>query len=255
MKRPPYIGITDVTTRQEADAMVTVFNEHTSPTQTRLLHIGVMMSYKTLRGLPTSWTGVFPQNSDIASIFTVQGTMNCLHYADYAATDVETSLKEAIVWGGPGMTALQLDMVWPDPYAVEKALNTADRHTDLVLQVGKNALLAVADNPSAMVKKLREYFHFDYVLLDKSMGKGIGMDAVGLLPFARAIRDAFPHAGIVAAGGLGPSTMHLIDPLVAEFPDISIDAQGRLRQSGDAHDPIDWNMAAEYLRAALTVLP
>jgi hypothetical protein len=51
----------------------------------------------------------------------------------------------------------------------------------------------------------------------------------------------------IAVGGLGPDTMDVVLPLVAEFPDISIDAQGKLRKSGNALDPIHWDLAAGYL--------
>ena len=61
-------------------------------------------------------------------------------------------------------------------------------------------------------------------------------------------------AQIVAAGGLGPETMHLVDPIVKEFPDVSIDAQGRLRPSESALDPVDWNTAGAYIIKALELL-
>jgi hypothetical protein len=86
------------------------------------------------------------------------------------------------------------------------------------------------------------------------MGKGKGMDAEWLLPFAHAIKKRFPEMGIGAAGGLGPETMHLVEPLVEDFPDLSIDAQGRLRPSGSALDPIDWNIAEQYLIKAIKLL-
>jgi hypothetical protein len=37
------------------------------------------------------------------------------------------------------------------------------------------------------------------------MSKGQGMDAETLLPFVRAIRDAYPQFGVTVAGGLGPT--------------------------------------------------
>ena len=56
------------------------------------------------------------------------------------------------------------------------------------------------------------------------------------------------------AGGLGPDTLHTIQPLIDEFPDLSIDAQSRLRPSGNAMNPIDWGMAKSYLINALKIL-
>ena len=83
------------------------------------------------------------------------------------------------------------------------------------------------------------------------MGKGLGMDAMGLRFFAWAVRERFPLLGIAAAGGLGPDTLNLVEPLVREFLNISIDAQGKLRPSGSALDPIDWKMAAKYIVRAV----
>ena len=71
---------------------------------------------------------------------------------------------------------------------------------------------------------------------------------------SRAIKENIPEFGIVVAGGLGPRTLHLIEPIIEEFPDISIDAQGQLRPSHNALDPIDWDMAGEYLTKSLQML-
>jgi hypothetical protein len=60
--------------------------------------------------------------------------------------------------------------------------------------------------------------------------------------------------GLVVAGGLGPDSIDMVKPLVKVFPDISIDAQGKLRPSGSALDPIDWDMAGTYLARALELL-
>jgi hypothetical protein len=219
-----------------------------------------MMSHKTLNGIETKWSKAFPPKEAIAGIFEAGAgeTMNCLHYADYDAVDITDNLANAIGYGGAAMNALQLDMVWPDPIAVESAL-PLDRRPEVILQVGAVALEAVHSDPKKVVERLYEYEGVvDYILLDKSMGRGLGMDAVGLLPFAHAIANEFfkfDSFGLVAAGGLGPTTLNLVEPLVEVFPNISIDAQGKLRPSGSALDPIDWDMAEEYLKQALALLP
>jgi len=48
-----------------------------------------------------------------------------------------------------------------------------------------------------------------------------------------------------------PTSMNLLMPIVQEYHSISIDAQGKLRPSGSALDPIDWDMAETYLINAL----
>jgi hypothetical protein len=249
----PYIGITDFTDGKQVDRMRKIFMKHVSPLSERVLHVGVMMSYKTLNDLETKWAKAFPHKDSIIDIFWSDNVFNCLHYADYDHSDhFALDLATAIVHGGKHLHGLQLDMVWPEPGEIFHAIQFSGMNPEIILQVGKNAIEAAHNAPTEVAYRLADYRGVVHrVLLDKSMGKGLGMDAVGLLPFARAIRDAFPDLGIGAAGGLGPMTMDLVTPLLAEFPDLSFDAQGRLRPSGNALDPIDWNMAAEYLRRAI----
>lgn len=250
----PYIGITDFV-REEVDPMLIAFNAHLPRNSNRKLHVGVMMSYKTLYGIPTKWSDAFPQKETIASIFFSRETYNCLHYADYDSDPkFPESLVKAISFGGENIHAVQLDMIWPDPKQIALGVAAAEKGIEVILQIGKNALEAAQNSPSRVIEILHRYESvINRVLLDKSMGKGLGMDAMGLLPFAHAIRKNFPKLGIGAAGGLGPETIHLVKPLVAEFPDLSIDAQGRLRPSGNALDPIDWKMAETYLEKAINL--
>ncbi len=251
----PYVGITDFMTFEQVEQMLAVFKANLAPNQNRRLHVGVMMNYKTLHDIETKWTKAFPSKETIAGIFGSDETMNCLHYADYDAIDVDESLYDAIMFGGVGINALQLDMVWPDPGLVANAVHASRKQLEVILQVGKNAIEQANDDPREVVERLWDYEGvIQHVLLDKSMGQGHGMNAVQLIPFAGAIRDAFPNLGIAAAGGLGPQSTGLVERLYRGFPDISIDAQSKLRPSGNALDPIDWDMAAEYLVQALRLL-
>ncbi len=250
----PYIGITDFMAFDQVQRMLAVFKSHQGHRQDRQLHVGVMMSHKTLHGLETRWTKAFPPKETIAEIFRSDKVMNCLHYADYVGIDVFQSLMRAISFGGVGIDALQLDMIWPDPGQVASAVHASRKQLEVILQVGREAIEQADDSPQEVVERLRDYEDvIQRVLLDKSMGRGIGMDANGLIPFTRAIKDAFPDIGLVVAGGLGPDSIRLVEPLLEEFPGISIDAQGKLRPSGSALDPIDWDMAEAYLTKALAL--
>jgi len=125
----------------------------------------------------------------------------------------------------------------------------------VILQIGKKAFEEADDDPMEIVRRLEDYSGVIHrVLLDKSVGRGISMDANSLLPFVRIIKEHFPSFGITVARGLGPKSIELVEPLVQEFPDLSIDAQGKLRPSGSALDPIDWKMAGDYLLKGLKLL-
>lgn len=247
-----YIGIIDFMNFGQVQDMLKVFDANRPSGSNRKLHVGVMMSYKTLYGIETRWSKAFPPKEEIANIFSSDETMNCLHYADYEAVDIFQSLCEAIHYGGIGIDALQLDMVWPDPGYVANATHASRKRLEVILQVSKRAFEEANDDPQEVVERLRDYEGVvQRVLLDRSMGRGLGMDSAELIPFARAIKEAFPDFGLVVAGGLGPDSIGLVEPLIREFPDVSIDAEGRLRPSGSALEPIDWSLAAEYLTRAL----
>ena len=252
----PYIGVVDFSDFEQVQSMLRVFNSHLPQGSNRKLHVGLMMSYKTLNGLATKWLNVFPPKEGIANIFGSDETYNCLHYADYDNDpELWKSLARAISYGGTGIHALQLDMIWPDPGQIANGVHASRKQIEVILQIGKNALAEVNDDPQAVVERLRDYDGVIHrVLLDKSMGRGIGMDAQVLLPFARAIKESLPSIGLGAAGGLGPKTVSKILPLIQEMPDMSFDAQGQLRPSGNALDPIDWNYAGEYLIQSLKIV-
>lgn len=251
----PYIGITDFTDPAQVIHMLDVFRRFRRPGSRRRLHVGVMMSYKTLRGIETKWAKAFPPASAIADIFAFDMPFNALHYADYdGMPSFADDLEAAIAYGGPKLHAVQLDMTWPDPDVVQR-IAEAHPGLEIILQIGTAAMKQANDDPLRVVERLAAYKNaFHRILLDKSLGKGLGMDAGGLLPFARAIREAYPDIGLVAAGGLGPGTLGLVAPLSQTFPDLSIDAQGRLRRSRDALDPIEWDLAEAYLIEALATL-
>lgn len=253
--KTPYIAITDVNSADLARELLDVFTANLAPESKRLFAPGVMVSYKTLNNIPTKWKDVWPAVGQIGSILIGnRWMMNTIHYADYdGGNDLLQCLEKATKFGGPNLDALQLDMIWPSPYEVA-GYRWHHPEIKVILQVGEKALERVS-GPEEAVAKLKEYGRaIDYVLFDKSMGRGLGMDAEGLRPYLRAVRDSVMDVGLAVAGGLGPNTLYLVEPLVAEFPDLSIDAQGQLRPSGNAMDPIDRGMAKEYLEKAIKLL-
>jgi len=250
-----YIGICDVPSGEQALKSASLFNKLCPPTMSEWkLMIGVMMSFKTMMGIQSKWSSVWPKNNQVASIFVEHPRVfNTLHYADYDDVSVLKNLLNARNYGGSNLHAIQLDMVWPEPRMLGLF---REKHPEIkiVLQINSNAMSQMEDKPTLVTQRLARYGQsVDYALLDKSHGKGVGMDAEGLLPFAMAIAENLPGIGLAVAGGLGPETMHLVGPIVQEFPTVSIDAQGRLRPSGNAMDPIDWDMANKYLVEAVKV--
>lgn len=251
----PYIGITDFMSAGEVREMLAVFNQNKHRESNRRLMVGVMTSRKKLLGLRTKWQNAFPQLTTIAEIFCSDEAHNCLHYADYTEDpELWKNLAHALSYCGIGLHSLQLDMIWPDPGQVANGVYTSRRQIEVILQINKDALSLVDNDPKTLVKKLDDYQGIVHrVLLDKSVGRGIGLDETVLRPFIEELTKQTPWLQIGVAGGLGPNSMHLVEGLARDYPSISIDAQGQLRPSGNALDPIDWSLAAEYLRQALKI--
>jgi len=254
MKTNPYIGITDFTSFDQVEKMLAVFNSNVPASCNYLLHVGVMMSFKTLHNIDTKWSVAFPPKESIAKIFSSDEVFNCLHYVDYNnKEDLANSLESAIYYGGKNLDAIQLDTIWPSPKIIREVFK--DKNLSVILQIGKNAFEEVDEDPRQIIKRISMYGNsIQYVLLDKSMGKGLGMNAYKLMFYIEKIKREFPHLRIVVAGGLGPTTMYLAKDIFERYKGISIDAQGRLRPSGNALEPIDWSMAETYLTKAVNMV-
>ena len=259
----PYIGITDFMCYRDVESMQKVFESHKPKDFLYQLHVGVMMSYKTLNHIPTKWSNAFPRATHISDIFSRafrDDVFYCLHYADSEKRDdLWKSLRSAINYGGQHMHALQLDLVWPDRFAIYAAITEtwSQDNLQIILQIGKQAFEEIGNNPNKLVKRLYKYAYdntLHRVLLDKSMGRGIGMDAKFLLPFIDAIKKDLPDIGIGVAGGLGPDTFNLAEPIISLYNNISVDAQGQLRPNGSALKPVDWNMAGRYLESMIKMI-
>lgn len=249
-----YIGITDFTTKFETKRILDFARNHIPVWAQKRIMVGVMMSYKTLNNIDTKWTSVFPIKETVSDIFIKDPLlMNTLHYADYNEVNFEVNLAKATVLSGKNLDAIQLDMVWPDPQVI-KDYRKLYPEIEIVLQINGNALHICGNNERIVSNEISKYGDcIDYVLLDLSMGQGKKMNSKVLSLFGKQIQEDHPELGLAFAGGLGPHTIDLIDPTIELFgSDISIDAQGQLRESGSALlDPIDWNRAEIYLEKSI----
>jgi hypothetical protein len=215
------------------------------------------MSRKTLLGLETKWAAVWPAKERLAGIFIPHPrALNTLHYADFEDTDPDLllNLTHAANFGGSHLNALQLDMVWPNAKVIRQ-FRTLRPDLKIILQISGRSMEQEQNDPDRVAVRVQTYdAMIDYVLLDQSMGRGLTLDP-GLIHYLRAIRARSPDLGLAVAGGLGPYQLDVLKPIIAEFPDVSIDAYSRLRRSGNAMDPIDWGLAALYLNQAIRLLP
>lgn len=127
-----------------------------------------------------------------------------------------------------------------------------------VLVIGPQAL---AERPSTLAARLHKYFRedradgfpFGYVLIDMSAGKGKELEwarteeiLTALVPFTES-----PYSlKLAVAGGLAADNVHLLKSLLDIYPELSIDAEGRLRDELG----LDLDATLTYVEEALKVL-
>lgn len=126
-------------------------------------------------------------------------------------------------------------------------------HKKIVLQIGRDAL-DITDK--IKILGLEVYLSFyeglvDYVLFDPSGGKGKPFNIKEMVHCLNAAKECLKGVCLGVAGGLSAETLNNLQSIAWDFPDISIDAEGRLRNE---NDHLDINRAELYIKDAFEVL-
>ena len=245
--RKPYIGITGVMSENDALHMLNAIPRNTD----RLVMIGVLGSLKTMRGEKNKWPNRYPAMNEIAGIFPNHPlALNLIHYNTKEPETLVDQLLKMTEFSGPNLHGFQLNLAWPSIKAVGEYKKT-NPSKQIVLQIGGHAFEMIHHSPEELAKKVSEYVEVvEYVLLDPSGGYGKPFDPERARDYLLALKAQNFDIGLGVAGGLSPTTLNLIEPLMKEFPNLSIDAEGRLRT---AEDHLDLNVATEYLRKAFSI--
>lgn len=244
-----YIGITGFMKEVEVMAMLDLMPRGSQ----RKLMVGVLMSWKTLNRLPNKWPNRYPDVNDVSRIFTDHPlALNLVHYNTKELATLHWQLEEITKSCGPNLHGLQLNIAWPDQ-TVLKMYKESHPDKILVLQIGSRAFELIGHSPERLAAKVLKGYKglIDYVLLDPSGGYGIDFDPVEIAEYIDALTNFQQKArlkiGLGIAGGLSATTLRNISPLIAEFSGLSIDAEGRLR---DSDDHLDLREAGEYISKA-----
>lgn len=242
MRPQPYIGVTGFMARDEVLSILS------GVPAGRLLMVGVLASSKTLRGEQNSWPNRFPLTSEIQQIFVPDPrALNLIHFSTDDQVTLETQLEQAIYLGGPAFNGFQLNMVWPDPNKLRAVLS--NRNLRIVLQIGSTAFRKVDEDPNHLAIRLDDYVGLATdILFDLSGGHGKEIDAARVLPVLRAVRARHPNLGLGVAGGLSAESIHLIEPIIRDFPDVSTDAEGKIRD--DVGSKLNLQKTARYIGKA-----
>ncbi len=249
---PPYIGITGFMRKIEVEAAL----QSLKPGRHKLM-VGVLASGKTLNGIPNEWRRRYRMPEGFANIFVEhERALNLIHFntRERKLYPVLEKLALARAWAGRHCHGFQLNMTWPNP-EILAALRLMPQAPVVVLQIGSDAFKEVDCDPLRVAHKVATQYasYVDYVLIDKSGGFGKALDASFTLHCLNALAAATQGSiGLGVAGGLGGGNVRrLLDPIADKHPQVSIDAQGRLRNE---NDDLDMTKVLAYIRSAQKVL-
>lgn len=245
----PYIGVTDFTTREQVLDVQKLIPD----TINHRLHVGAMISYKTLCHIPTEsgWEKIWLNERKLRELFVRdKSVFNVLHYADYEDKSDVSHLISATMMAGEGLEGLQLDMKWPLPSMISQYKSVMG-HIKVIVQVSSAAMQESID----WERDLAAYEGLaDYILLDSGMGRGKTFTPDYMLHNIAVALKYFDQDQIAVAGGLGPETYLNAKPILELYPQISCDAQGRLRHSGNSKDPLDLELVKQYVQGICSLL-
>lgn len=245
----PYIGVTGFMTSNEVLYALSCVPESSH----RKLMVGVLGSQKTIfMGSQNRWPNRYPDPGDIGSIF--QRHPSALNLVHYNTKNPETLLRQMLMvtqLGGPNFQGFQLNVAWPLPQALE-AYRGAYPEMHIVLQVGGGAFKEISDSPENLAERVADEYVglIDYLLLDPSGGFGKPFDPTRAREYLEALEARNLDIGLGVAGGLSSTTLDLVELLADDFPDLSIDAESRLR---DEDDTLDLDLTGDYIRTALQI--
>jgi hypothetical protein len=252
MRPQPYIGVTGFMGQADVREILFVY-----PKDARhKLMVGVLMSNKTLAGEKNKYPRRYPEKDAVADIFVDHPqALNLIHYHTSNSNHAMVmEMVNVMALAGPHCHGFQLNVRWPYPKAIE------DYHRDrrfgifghkddiIVLQCGRGAMEEVGNSPKKLAERVKDYDGLvSYVLIDPSGGKGEAFDSGFAYDCLCELTRAVPNMGIGVAGGLSAQSINNICNLLTTHPDISVDAEGRLR---DTNDDLNITATVEYVVAA-----
>lgn len=229
----PYIGVTGFSNKNEVERAVNAVPRRAA----HQLMVGTLVSWKSLRGIPLKpkWQKQFPKVNKLDKLFsTEEKTVNLVHYCP------EEDKKDCVLGdmlrihnlAEDGLDGFQLNMAWPSRSLLEGYRNKMGKEYRIVLQISRSARERVTESPEGLAEKISSYQDLiDDVLLDPSSGHGRAFNPSQAKNYLSALQKKNWNLGLGIAGGLGPDSLEKVESLADDFPRISIDAQGKLRDS------------------------
>lgn len=260
-----YIGVTGFMSGEEVGLLVgklsanNLISHDKTLLENRQLMIGVLVSDKTIAGGSNRWPNRYPLIEQVPEIFKFARIVSdhvifrVVHYNTHDPNTLGTQLIELYRrCGGQVVDGVQLNVAWPYLGEIEKYREEVPDNHKIILQIGRRAMEGLT--PQKIASNVSAYGPvIDYILVDPSGGYGISMVDQPFFEVLDAIQEETGGAiGLGYAGGLSASAGDRLLEFYCRYPDISIDAQGRLRDDKDDHLLVE--SAFEYVQTAIKAI-
>lgn len=218
-----------------------------------IVGIGVLASDVTIRGgIDQRYPRRYPPALEIAGIFVESASaLNLVHFHTRTRVGLFDELQRVTELAGENCHGIQVNQTWPEAKALARF---KARYPDkkIILPVTQPAIIEAGDQLTALVGRIADYEGLiDAILLDGSGGGGKKFNPDYTTRVLNATRRNCPGLGLGVAGGLGPGEMDHLRPVAKAIPNLSIDAEGKLR---DSQDDLDLDRCRRYFEEALTIL-
>lgn len=264
-----YIGVAGIMTVHELKTIARVYTS-LNP-QNRALFAGILLSSKSVNGIRNKFPERYPSLDTIFRLLKPSQNIGpecevktVLHYAsdDQATYAFQVlGIKKYFDWlftsfhmngySNAPFTGFQLNAIWPN-LQIFKDLDFAEHFGEyfrVILQIGPKALrLNEPDplTPAELVATLTPYIGtISNILIDSSGGRGIPLPIQRVSEYLDAIHQAHLPFEVGIAGGLDATTLDQLQPLIEKYPDLSIDAEGLLRDP--VTDILDLERVRQYI--------
>jgi len=289
----PYVGIagfTDVHEVRSIAADLYTMRPYGQPDLGgRRLAVGVLVSWKTLNGQPAGDPERYPKIERVRTLLDA-ATAPIAHYSPALGQKPEDGTTMAIAdrtlrlihynsrepglpaqverlcaAAGPNLDGFQFNIAWPKDEDI-RAIAQDYPALRIVLQVNREMFSNVGRSPQLLTAEIAKRYdpYVTDILFDMSGGTGAAIDFKETEKVLESLYGAFGGAehgglGIGIAGGLDYKNVYDLKPLFERWPDLSIDAEGRVRDAyKDAQGkPVTYlnENAREFARRALWPLP
>lgn len=259
MRIKPYIGVTGIMCRNDYLHCAMPFNMGHF---THQLMAGILVSSKTKDGILNGYPKRYPPIESVKAL--IPGgidSLNLIHYNTDNPDRLADEMAEVLSFCDERIDGFQLNVCWPEVSQFEEFYKKANRKTVIILQIGRHALEQVNFVPKLLIRKIRSgYLDFIHgILIDPSGGKDQAYEREGIRDYLAELYNADLRINIGIAGGLhggfcpnGRDNFldFALKPLAQMYPDLSIDAEGRLR---DADDNLDYQEVGKYIHESQAI--